>query len=72
MMNSHVKRILLIGLFAAPLVACDQAQDGPAERAGERVDETVEQTKDSVNDAVESAGEKLEEAGDAIREKTQQ
>lgn len=64
--------LLLIGLLAAPLIACDQSQDGPAERTGERVDEALEQTEDSVSDTIDSAGEKIEEAGDTVRDKTQQ
>jgi hyperosmotically inducible protein len=63
-------RILTLGFLAVPLLACEQPDKGPAERAGERVDEAVEQGKDAVDDAAESAGVKMEEAGDAIREKT--
>ena len=64
-------RMITAVLVAMPLMACEQAQEGPAERAGERIDEAVEQGKDSVGDAVERAGETIEESGDAVREKTQ-
>lgn len=54
------------------VVACEPAQEGPAEEAGEKVDQTVEETKETVEDTVEQVGEKLEEAGDKVREETQQ
>lgn len=44
---------LLAGVF---LVACER--EGPAERAGKQIDESLEQ-----------AGKKVEQAGEAIRDK---
>jgi hyperosmotically inducible protein len=66
-----LRTALLIFAFVG-VTACEQEQDGPAERAGERIDQAVEQTKDQVSDTVEKAGEKIEEAGDTIRDKTDQ
>lgn len=51
-------RMLSAGMLLA-LMGCEQ--EGPAERAGKEIDR-----------AVESAGEKLEQAGDRIRETTSQ
>ena len=56
-----IKRLMTLGFAAAVLAllaACDH--EGPAERAGAKID-----------NAVESAGDKLEEAGDEIKKKTQ-
>ena len=48
--------ILIVGLFAGGLVACEE--QGPAEEAGEAVDNAV----DDAGDAVEDAGDAAEDA----------
>ncbi|MGD1983596.1 MAG: hypothetical protein PVF93_06775 [Chromatiaceae bacterium] len=58
-MKRNIQSVLLIALFSAGLIGCEQ--EGPAEKAGAKVDE-----------AMETAGEKLEEAGEAIEEKAGQ
>ncbi|MCB1859328.1 MAG: hypothetical protein KDI63_13695 [Gammaproteobacteria bacterium] len=68
-MKWNILRIILIGIFMATLMACEQ--QGPAERAGEKIDEAAENAGKQIDEAVEEAGDKLEEAGDKIKEQTQ-
>lgn len=68
----HTKRAALGGgLIAALLMiaGCD-ADQGPAEQAGEQIDETVEEAKDSAEEAMESAGDAVEEGADKVEEQT--
>lgn len=50
--------IALLSILTLSLAACD-ANEGPAEKAGEKIDNAVEKT-----------GEAIENAGDTIRDKT--
>ena len=52
-----VARALLGGVVLLTLSSCDQ--QGPAESAGEKIDNSVE-----------NAGERMEKAGDSIRDAT--
>ncbi len=57
-----LKNLVLAAICSIPmmLTGCD-TNDGPAEKAGEKVD-----------NAVDNAGNKLEEAGDTLKEKMDQ
>lgn len=52
------------------LAGCSDADDGPAEQAGEQVDEAVEQAEDTAEEMADEAGETVEETGDAVEEAT--
>ena len=51
--------VVILMLIGAAMTGCE-ANEGPAEQAGEEID-----------NAVENAGEAIEEAGDQLEEKTQ-
>lgn len=51
--------VIILMLIGTVLTGCE-ANEGPAEQAGEEID-----------NAVESTGEAIEEAGDKLEEKTQ-
>jgi predicted small lipoprotein YifL len=55
-MKPNISVVVLTALFSLGLLGCEQK--GPAEEAGAKVD-----------DAMGKAGDKLEEAGEAIKEK---
>jgi len=69
MTRPYLPAILAI-LAGLSLAACEQAAEGPAEKAGKQIDEAVENTRDAVEDSIDKAGDKIEQAGDAIEEKT--
>ena len=52
------------------VTACNQQEEGSAERAGEKIDEAIEEAEEQVGETAEQAAEKLEEAGDELRRKT--
>lgn len=45
----QVKRLLMMLVFALPLMACDN--QGPAEETGERIDDAASDTRDRLDDA---------------------
>ena len=47
-----IKRLLLLMMITAPLMACD-TNDGGAEQLGESLDNAAEDTKDAMEDACE-------------------
>ena len=54
------------------MTACTQESAGPAEQAGKKIDKAVEETKAEVGEAVEHTADKLEEAGETLRESTKE
>lgn len=57
--------ILLIFTFAA----CEK--EGPAERTGENIDEAVEEMREKMEEGAEEAREKFKDAGDRMKEATE-
>jgi uncharacterized protein YjbJ (UPF0337 family) len=57
---------LLIGVAVVGMYGCPQndANDGPAEQAGEKIDNAVDNAGDAIEDAGDKAGDAIEDAGD--------
>ena len=57
--------IVTLMLIGTALTGCE-ADQGPAEKAGEKIDNAVE----NAGEAMEEAGDELEEASDKLQEET--
>ena len=71
-MQRMIFPVLAASVLGLALTACDRPQEGPAEKAGKKIDQGIEQTKEAIGDTADKMGEKIEEAGDTIRDKTDQ
>ena len=58
-------------ILAGSIITGCEANEGPAEKAGEKIDNAMENTGEKIDNAVENTGESIEEAGDKLREETQ-
>jgi len=63
--------VLFASLFGIAASGCER-QEGPAERAGKEVDRTMEKADAKIKDAASATGEKMEEAGEALKQKAGQ
>ncbi len=63
--NRSTLALLLITIFVLPLaVACEQAEQGPAEELGESIDDAIDEIEAEGKDL----GDQLEEAGEEMKE----
>jgi len=68
---TKVGRIVVAALALSVLVVgmsgCKK-KEGPAERAGKEIDKAAEKTGQGIGNAVGKAGEKMEQAGEKIKD----
>lgn len=55
---------LLTAIALVTLTACN---DGPAEEMGEDLDQAIEKSSNNVDNTMDKAGEKIEEAGENMK-----
>ncbi|WP_041524038.1 hypothetical protein [Gilvimarinus agarilyticus] len=60
-----IKRLLLLMMVTAPLMACD-TNDGGAEQLGESLDNAAEDTKDAMEDAGDKVSDGMEDACEEV------
>jgi hypothetical protein len=58
---------LVLSVLVAGLSGCKK-KEGPAERAGKEIDKAAEKTGQGIGNVVNKAGEKMEQAGDKIKD----
>lgn len=61
---NRIAGALLTAIALVTLTACN---DGPAEEMGEDIDHAIEKSSNSIDNTMDKAGEKLEEAGDSMK-----
>ena len=55
----------VVGIYGCPQ---NDANDGPAEQAGEKIDDAVDNAGDTIQDAGDKAGDAIEDAGDKAQD----
>ncbi|HHW77677.1 MAG TPA: hypothetical protein GX399_11725 [Xanthomonadaceae bacterium] len=63
--------VLFASLLGIAVSGCER-QEGPAERAGKEVDRAMEKADTKIKDAASATGEKMQEAGEALKQKAGQ